>query len=241
MMARWGTHGDHPAIVVTPYSVSETYELTVKAFNYAEKFRTPVIILMDEIIGHLKERILIPDAVPVIQRSKLYGENLAQIAEVPVMYEYGTGHRGHTTGLYHDEKGLPTKTPADASAFMVRIMGKIGNYLDELADYEEYMMADAEYVIVSYGSTARSAKEAVNILRSRGIKAGLFRPKTLWLSPEKQIKKMAQSVKGIIVAEINLGQYIEEVQRATGHSNVVLSFTAVPSQLRPGLSLQGRI
>lgn len=222
MQAKWGTHGDHPVIAITPSSVRESYLLTVRAFNLAEKYRMPVILLTDEVVGHMREKIEIPtpDEIEIINRIKPteppedyrpYGVVEGEI--VPRMASFGDGYRYHVTGLFHDETGFPSNSPQNADVMLRRIMDKITNNLDDILDYDEYRMEDADFVILSYGSTARTARSAVNKLREEGIKAGLFRPITIWPFPEERVKHLAAGVKGILVAEMNLGQLVLEVQR----------------------------
>ncbi|SKC72881.1 2-oxoacid:acceptor oxidoreductase subunit alpha [Maledivibacter halophilus] len=222
MQAKWGTHGDHPIIALSPSSVRETFDVTIRAFNLAEKYRTPVIILTDEVVGHMRERIEIPDPseIEVIDRVKpddnddnylpykVSGDKL-----VPPMAAFGDGHRYHVTGLIHDETGFPSTGPKNAEKLLNRLMNKVNKNLDDIVQYEEFMLEDAEIAILSYGSIARSAKSAVKKLREEGIKAGLFRPITIWPFPEEQVKKLGEKVKSIIVAEMNLGQIVLEVER----------------------------
>ena len=221
MQAKWGTHGDHPIIVLSPDSVTETFELTVRAFNLAEKYRTPVILMTDEVVAHMREKIEIPsiDEIEIFDRVKPKegSEYLAYRVEegeiVPRMANFGEGHRYHVTGLFHDETGFPSNSSENAKIMLNHLMSKIENNLDDILDSEEYMLDDAEFLIVSYGSTARSVRSAIKTLRSEGIKAGMFRPKTIWPSPEKRIAEIAKKVDNILVAEMNLGQYLLEVQR----------------------------
>ncbi|OJV62091.1 MAG: 2-oxoglutarate synthase subunit alpha [Clostridiales bacterium 38-18] len=221
MQAMWGTHGDHPVICLTPDSVKETFDLTIRAFNLAEKYRTPVILLTDEITGHMREKIEIPDAseIEVYNRIKpnqgdeykaykVYDGDL-----VPKMADFGSGFRYHVTGLMHDETGFPSNSTKNAGVLMNRLMAKIEDNLDDLITYEEVEVADAEYLIVSYGGTARTAKAAIKTLRNEGIKVGLFRPITVWPFPEKQVAELSKKVKNILVAELNYGQMVREVER----------------------------
>ncbi len=222
MQAKWGTHGDHPVICLTPDSVKETFDLTVRAFNLAEKYRTPVILLTDEITGHMREKIEIPEPseVEVFNRVKPEpgSEYVAYRVEegdiVPKMASFGEGFRYHVTGLMHDETGFPSNSTKNADVLINRIMAKVENNLDDIIDYEEMFMEDAEYVIFSYGGTARTAKAAVKTLRSEGIKVGLFRPITIWPFPEARINEIGGKVKDILVAELNFGQLKAEVERS---------------------------
>ena len=223
MQARWGTHGDHPIIALTPASVPECFEMTVKAFEFTEKYRIPVILLLDEVIGHMREKIELPasyDDFPQPQRKlpsvppaefKAYkpGDDL-----VPEFAPFGTGYRWHVTGLVHNEVGFPDGSPAATKKCLDRLHEKIYNNLDDISLYENYRMDDAEIAIVAYGGTARTAYASIDEARAKGIKVGMFRPITMWPFPEKQIAELAGKVKQIIVAEMNYGQYVLEVERA---------------------------
>ncbi|MEA4847317.1 MAG: 2-oxoacid:acceptor oxidoreductase subunit alpha [Clostridiaceae bacterium] len=221
MQSRWGTHGDHPIIVLTPSSVRETFDLTVRAFNMAEKYRTPVILLMDEVIGHMREKVQLPDPseIEIIDRkrpdcsSEEYLPYKPDEDLVPPMADFGTGYRYHVTGLVHDETGFPSNSTADADKLIRRLSNKIEMHRDEIVSWEEENIGDAEILILSYGCVARSAKAAMNMLRSKGIKVGIFRPITIWPFPEKRLKELAAKVKTIIVPEMNLGQLVLEVER----------------------------
>ena len=229
MQARWGTHGDHPVIALSPTTVRETFELTVKAFNFAEKFRTPVILLMDEVEGHLRENMEVPepgelevidrkrpDCPPEEYRAYAMTEDL-----VPPMADFGKGYRYNITGLFHDETGFPTNNTEVAGKQLDRIMKKVENNFDEINIYEEYMLEDAQYAFITFGGMARSVKEAIRTLRKEGIRIGAFIPKTVWPFPEKQINKLVSDMDGVFVAEMNLGQMILEVQRASQERNKI--------------------
>ncbi|MCA0384358.1 MAG: 2-oxoacid:acceptor oxidoreductase subunit alpha [Firmicutes bacterium] len=221
MQAMWGTHGDHPVICLTPDSVRETFDLTIRAFNLAEKYRTPVILLTDEITGHMREKIEIPDASEVEIYNRIKPEpgsdyKAYKVVDgdiVPKMADFGSGFRYHVTGLMHDETGFPSNSTKNAGILMDRLMAKITDNLDDIITFEEIETADADYLIVAYGGTARTAKAAVKKLRAEGIKVGLFRPITVWPFPEAALYKLSEQVKDIIVAELNYGQMKLEVER----------------------------
>lgn len=220
MQARWGTHGDHPVIAISPSSVQETFWLTVRAFNLAEKYRTPVILLLDEVVGHMRERIEIPENVGELIRRKqpttsreAYKPYKPDADLIPPMASFGQGYRYHVTGLTHDETGFPTNDTEKAGILIERLHNKIENNLDDIVQVETLMMEDAEIAVVAYGCTARSAARAVKDARAKGIKAGLFRPITIWPFPAKELKQYAPKLKQVIVAEMNLGQLIIEVER----------------------------
>lgn len=221
MQARWGTHGDHPVICLTPNSVKETFELTIRAFNLAEKYRTPVILLTDEITGHMREKIEIPESSEIeiydrIQPNPGDDYKAYHVCEgdiVPKMAPFGSGFRYHVTGLMHDETGFPSNSTQNADTLIKRLMAKVEDHKEDIITYEAYEMEDADYCILSYGGTARSAKAAVKTLRKEGIKVGMFRLITIWPFPEKQLEEIGNQVKDIMVAELNFGQIKLEVER----------------------------
>jgi 2-oxoglutarate ferredoxin oxidoreductase subunit alpha len=221
MQARWGTHGDHPAIALVPASVQELLHETIRAFNLAERFRTPVIILYDEVIGHMREAINVPDVseVEIIDRVKPTGKpedyhpyDLRE-GDVPPLAAFGDGYRFHATGLYHAADGFPTAKQSAIHNTNKRLISKVEDNLDEVIKNEELFLDDAEVGVFAYGVSAKSAKFAVKELRKEGIKAGLLRPLTIWPFPDEAVSKMADQVKKIIVPEMNLGQAINEVER----------------------------
>ncbi|NLN49766.1 MAG: 2-oxoacid:acceptor oxidoreductase subunit alpha [Clostridiales bacterium] len=221
MQSRWGTHGDHPIIVLSPSSVRETFDVTIKAFNLSEKYRVPVIILTDEIIGHMREKVVLPDTskIEIINRKKPEvkkkeylpfkpDENL-----VPPMANYGEGYRFHVTGLIHDETGFPSGSPKVADKLTRRLCAKIEDNKDDIIEWEEKNTEDADIIILSVGSIARTSNEAMKMMREKGYKVGTFRPITVWPFPEKRLEELSKKVKTIIVAEMNLGQLSYEVER----------------------------
>ena len=230
MQARWGTHGDHPVIALSPSSVSETYYLTIRCFNLAEKYRTPVILLLDEVVGHMREKIEIPKSseieiynrlIPVPGDENYLPYRVMEGDLVPRMSAFGDGFRDHVTGLVHDESGFPSNSTEVAQHLITRLMRKVEDNLDDIIDYEEYQTEDAEVIVLSYGGSARSAKSAVKKARKQGLKVGLFRPISIWPFPEKQVKELAKKVNGIIVAEMNYGQLVLEVERVVKSSSEV--------------------
>ncbi len=225
MQARWGTHGDHPIIIVSPSSVKETYDLAIRCFNLAEKYRTPVIFLMDEMIGHLREGIEIPDpeeieivnrAIPPQPVSHKLPYYVPEGTYVPRMMPFGCGQKYNITGLIHDDTGFPTNSSEEAEKLMRRLLSKIPANAADIVDYEEQLTGDADTVIVCFGGTARSAMSAVEEARARGIKAGMFRPITLYPYPEEQLRELSKRVKRLIVVEHNNGQMLLDVQRIAG-------------------------
>lgn len=239
MQAKWGTHGDHPVIALTPNSVQETYEMTIKAFNLAEKYRTPVILLMDETVGHMREKLTYKDAseIEVINRKKPTckpEDYLAYKPEddmIPPMASFGEGYRYHVTGLSHDVTGFPTNNNKIAGEQVERLVNKVENNIDDFAYYEEYKMEDAEIVVLAFGGVSRSAMTAIDEMRENGIKVGMFRPITMWPVLEKQISLVADKAKEIYVAEMNYGQYFYEVDRIAGKKCPVKKITKVTGEL----------
>lgn len=222
MQARWGTHGDRPVIALTPAYLDEVYRETIRAFNLAERFRMPVFVLIDELIGHLSERVEIPDPseYELIERPRPtvppeeYIPYDTSYGDVPPMADYFTGYRWHTTGLNHDATGFPTTDPVICQMDEERMMRKVTANLSEIEKYELFQTDDAEILIISFGSSARAAYVAINEARNKGIKVGMLRLQTLWPFPEEITTKLCEKAnKGVIVAEANLGQLIYEVQR----------------------------
>lgn len=223
MQARWGTHGDHAAIALCPASCQEIFSETVRAFNLAEKYRMPVQVLFDEIVGHMRERIVFPEPgeLEVIDRTApsvtpdKYKPFDTSFGDVPPLAAFGSEYRFHVTGLNKAEDGFPTTKAELVDAEERRQIRKVEcpEARADIESNEEYLVDDAEVVVLAYGSTARSARYAVNELREQGIKAGMFRPITLWPFPEKRVAQIGEQVKAIVVPEMNLGQMIFEVER----------------------------
>ena len=221
MQARWGTHGDHPAIALCPSSVYESFELTVKSFNLAEQYRMPVLLMLDEFIGHLREKVTVPAP------GELAVYNHPRPAAGPAPYQHygdgtsvggayaamGTGFRFNITGLTHDKMGFPTGRLDEINWKMDRLRDKIDGHRDELVDVEEEFLADAEIMLFAYGGAARTAQEAVRMARAKGIKAGLLRPRIVWPFPDAVVAKALAKAKATLVVELNQGQLINEVQR----------------------------
>ena len=225
LQARWGTHGDHPIIVLAPAYVREVYDLTVHAFSLADRFRTPVILLYDEVIAHLRERVELPERVQLAPRPRpaggLYRPYAASNGEVAPLAPFGEGIRFHITGLAHDERGFPSQDPAEVAGMHHRLHAKIEAHLDEIVRCERWQVDDAEIVVVAIGIAARAAREAVREARAQGIRAGLLRPITLWPFPVQAVRDAARQATTLIVAEMNLGQMILEVERAAAGASDV--------------------
>ncbi len=223
MMARWGTHGDHPMIAISPASVKECYDLAIRCFNLSEKYRTPVIFLMDEIIGHLREGIEIPEDVEIIDRPTVENPTakrnpyiMKEGTLVPEMAPFGHGQRYNITGLLHDETGFPTNDNAIAGQLVERLMKKIDENYDDIVEVEEQNTEDADVLIYCFGGTTRAAVTAMEEARKKGIKCGLFRPITIWPFAEKELSAAVKGVKKVVVAEHNYGQMVNEVRRVVG-------------------------
>lgn len=221
MQCRWGTHGDHPAICLTPAYVQEIFSETVRAFNLSEKYRTPVIIAFDEIVGHMRERIEIPDQgdLPVVDRTRpdcapeKYLPYDDSEGDVPPMANFFEGYRYHVTGLNHGPDGFPVNASPRIHTDEMRLMRKVEANRKDIIRYEEFLTEDADVVVFGYGISGRSARTAVESARAEGIKAGLFRPLTIWPFPEEEVSAIASRVKSIVVPELSLGQIIFEVER----------------------------
>ena len=221
MQARWGSHGHYEIIALAPSSPQEIFYLTVEAFNLSETYRSPVLVMTDEMIGHLSERVVIPEAkkIKTVSRPRPKGSKARfkpfepGPSGVAPMASAGEGYHIHVTGLTHDQRGYPVMTVETQEAMKAQIMGKIQRNLDDIIRIEEYRLEDAEFVIVSYGVSARTSLAAVDEARELGIKAGLLRLITVWPFPEARIRSLAKRVRGLVTVEINLGQIHLEVER----------------------------
>ncbi|MHA1593146.1 MAG: 2-oxoacid:acceptor oxidoreductase subunit alpha [Candidatus Baldrarchaeia archaeon] len=231
MQARWGTHGDHEIIALAPNSPQEMFDLTVRAFNLSEMYRVPVIVLADEIVAHMWEKVRIPDDIEIVNRRKpsrpdeqIFGHELD--TGVPPMPAFGEGYNLLVTGSTHDGYGFrKTADPLVHRKLVTRLVNKIRKNAEKIVDFEIYGCdpEDAEVMVVSYGCTSRSADEAVRQALEEGIKAINFRLRTIWPFPEKALRELAERVKLIVVPEMNLGQLYFEVERvACGRCPVIL-------------------
>lgn len=229
MQARWGTHGDHPIIVLCPGSVQEVYDLTIRAFDLSERYRSPVILLMDEVVAHMRERldIPVPHAAGVTARPlpsvppEWYSPYEEGAADVPALASFGQGFRYHITGLYHDHAGFPTERIAEIDAWLDRAFGKIEHHLGDILQHEWEGPDSPSALVVAYGATARSARQAVRAAREHKVlDVGLFRPITLWPFPEVALDDLARGAHSVIVPEMNMGQLALEVERVVGRPKV---------------------
>ncbi|MBN2065340.1 MAG: 2-oxoacid:acceptor oxidoreductase subunit alpha [Candidatus Thermoplasmatota archaeon] len=224
MQAKWGSHGDFEAIALAPSTVQECMDFTIEAFNLAEKYRNPVCVMADGEIGHLRERVVIPDEkdLKIVNRVRAtidkkkfipFTDSQTRKSKVPDFPTFGTGYRTYVTGLTHNEKGFPaTDKQPDHEKLVKRITSKITDDLDKLTNVEKLYLDDAETVFVTYGASARPAESAVEMARAKGKKVGMLRLKTVWPFPFKEIQKLANKVDKIIVPEMNLGQIVHPVR-----------------------------
>lgn len=226
MQAKWGPHGDCEIIALAPASVQEMFDFTVEAFNLSETYRVPAIVLADETVGHLRERFIIPESssLKIRERKKKQRDLSSDFQEpelVPPMACFGEGFKVFATGLTHDSQGRPDTRSDAHSVLVTRLCEKIRKNSDRIAHVKQIYMEDAKVAVVSYGSVARSALEAVKMARKEGMKVGLLKLDVLWPFPERQVEDVASSVSRIVVPEMNCGQILREVQRVAGISKVV--------------------
>ncbi len=239
MQARWGTHGDHPIIVLAVSTTQDCFTTTVRAFNLSEKYRTPVIVLADEVVAHTREKIYLPrpEEVEVIDRIRPnmppdwyipYEDNSRG---VPPMSVFGDGYRYHVTGLIHDVRGFPTERQDEIAAFSNRIFRKITLHFFDIMKIEEEMTEDAEVLVIAYGSVARSARRAVREARERGVKAGLIQLVTLWPFPRQAVEPVLRRVRAVLVPELNMGQMSREVKRVNEGATRVETLNRIDGNL----------
>jgi 2-oxoglutarate ferredoxin oxidoreductase subunit alpha len=228
--ARWGTHGDHPAVVLCPATVAECFEVAVDCFNFAERLRTPVILLADEVVAHMREKVKLPaeGEVEVINRPRpleppdWYKPYQADGGMIPRLANLGEGYRYHVTGLVHDERGFPTRRADEVEPFYARLFGKITRNFTLLEKVKAFQLDDAEIVLIAYGCTARSAQAAVRLGRERGVKIGLLQLISLWPFPRRPVEKALEGKKLCLVPELNMGQISREVKRVNNGRTKVL-------------------
>jgi len=230
MQARWGTHGDHPILVLSASTVRECYDFTLRAFNLSEEFRIPVILLLDEIVVHMREKVALPpegEALTVERpRPRVPPEWYIPYedtpAGIPAMADFGEGYRYHVTGLAHDIRGFPTERPEEIGPLMARLFRKISQRMADIHSGDFYQTEDAGIVIIAYGSVARTARRSVRILRERGIQAGLLKLNTLWPFMRKAVESLLPTARILVVPEMNVGQISREVKRVNqGRARVV--------------------
>jgi len=233
MQAKWGSHGDYGIIALCPNSPQECFDLAITAFNLSEEFRVPVMLMLDECVGHMTEKVVIPEAdrieltprrhtkrPPAEYRPFEPGEDL-----IPDMVRAGDGYRFHMTGLTHDERGYPDMSPRAQDRLVRRLKEKVRPMGNVRALYEAEALEDAEVAVVSYGITSRVAQRALQLARARGVRAGKFRIVTAWPFPEQRVRELAGRVKAFVVPELNLGQMVYEVERSAAGEAKVISVT----------------
>ncbi len=247
--ARWGSHGDRPVVAFAPSSVRETFDLTVQSINVAEALRTPVILLMDEVIAHMRESVILPDPSEVrrVERKKPsvtsadYMPYRADEDGIPPMAPFGDGFRYHVTGLTHNERGFPTADPQVARSLVVRLLNKIDRHRNEFTKVDFHFVEDAEILVFTYGSVARPALRAVKNARDKGYKVGMVRPTTIWPFPEEQLRKAAAKARVILVPEMNLGQMALEVERTIRRDVPVIRLSRIGGELHTPAEIETAI
>lgn len=239
LMARWGTHGDHPIIVLSVSSVSECFSVTIKAFNLSEKFRVPVIILSDEVVAHTRESVILPNQneIQVFDRItpsvppewyKPYADNNRGVPDMAAM---GDGYRHHVTGLVHDERGFPTQQPKEVEQFLNRLHSKITKGFSEIVMTKSFDMEDADVCVIAYGSVARSAMRAIKDARAQGIKAGMVQLVTLFPFPRKVVDSALRQCKAVIIPEMNMGQISREIHRVNQAGTRIIKHNRIDGHL----------
>mgnify|MGYP001447808612 FL=1 len=235
MQAMWGTHGDHQIIALAPKSVQETLDLTIEAFNLSEDYRVPVILLMDAEIGHMREKVVLPeitdikveDRVPAtigIDKYRPYGTGFTRSSKVPEFAPFGSGYKTYVTGLTHDKRGFPVTTSAEVHEELVRrLIEKVSDDIDIIWYYEDSFLEDAEVIVVSYGTTSRPAASAVKMARKNGIKVGHVRLITIWPFNYEKMKDLLKNAHTIIVPEMNLGQMIHPIREIVNRDAKIIS------------------
>jgi len=221
--ARWGTHGDHAIVALTASNHQDVFRMTVEAFNIAETYRTPVILLFDEVVGHMRERLIIPEKgeIPMVDRLRTsvqegvdYHPYLPREDGRLPMSDFGGVHRYNVTGLFHDMWGFPSSNPQVVHGLLRHLVDKIQNNVNQIARYKEYHLEDAECILISYGSAARSARHVVENRRPRGERLGLLELQTLWPFPADLIRAKCAHAKYVVVVEMNMGQILQAVKMA---------------------------
>jgi len=239
MQARWGTHGDHPIIVLAVSTVRDSFEITVEAFNLSEKYRVPVIILSDEAVAHTRETVTMPspEEIKIIDRIKpemppeWYIPYEVTSTGVPPMAVFGEGYPYHITGLSHDVRGFPTQRPDETDELIRRLYRKITQGFHEIQKIKSFMMGDAEIAVIAYGSVTRSARQAVLDVRQLGIRAGLLQLVTLFPFPRESVETVLHQCRAVLVPEMNLGQISREVKRVNQKDTRVTTYNRVDGQL----------
>jgi 2-oxoglutarate ferredoxin oxidoreductase subunit alpha len=249
MQARWGTHGDHPIIALSASTIRECYDMTIKAFNLSEKFRNPVVLLMDEVVAHMREKMVLSgkEEVEIVDRTKptvppeWYIPYEDTPSGVPAMASFGEGYRYHVTGLTHDIRGFPTLRPDEIGPFIARLHRKISQHYLEIQMVEYFQTEDSEITIIAYGCVARSAKRAVVEAREKGMKVGLLKLITLWPFARGAVEKVLQTSKILLVPEMNMGQISREVKRVNRSTAKVFTLDKVDGTIITPQEILNRI
>ena len=224
MQARWGSHGHYEIIALSPSSPQEAFDITITAFNLSEKYRLPVLIMADEIVGHMSEKVIIPEEEKIQIFNRKTPENnkenyipfMADNNFIAPMAKAGDGYRFHITGLTHDRRGYPVMTPEVQKEMVERLVNKIQKNKKDIILFEEIELEDADFAIITYGISVRVALKAIKMAKDVGIRCGILKLTTIWPFAEEEVRKIAEKIKGIIVAELNLGQIFLEVKRCVG-------------------------
>ncbi len=240
MQAKWGTHGDHSIVALTASTIQDVFTMTVEAFNIAETYRTPVVLLFDEVIGHMREKLVIPEpgTLPIIERLKTsvargvdYHPYLRREDGRLPMSDFGGEHRYNVTGLFHDMWGFPSGKPEEIHNLMRHLVDKIENDVNKICRYKEFYLEDADTVLISYGASARTALSTVKNRRNRGRKVGLLELQTIWPFPEDLIREKCANAKRIVVVEMNMGQVFEMVKSAINEPGKVFLANRIDGSL----------
>lgn len=238
--SRWGTHGDHGIVVLTASNHQDVFKITVNAFNIAETYRTPVIILLDEVVGHMREKLIIPETgkIPVVERLRTsvkkgvdYHPYLPREDGRLPMSDFGAEHRYNVTGLFHDMWGFPNNNPKVVGELLRHLIDKIENNVNDINMHKKFWLDDAEYILISYGSSARSAIHLAKNRRARGVKIGVLELQTLWPFPSDMIREKCAGAKAVIVVEMNMGQVVTQVKSAVDNSNNVFLANCITGEL----------
>lgn len=238
--AKWGTHGDHAIIALTASNHQDVFKITVDAFNMAETYRTPVVLLLDEAIGHMREKLVIPEPgdIPVVERLRTsvkggvdYHPYLPREDGRLPMSDFGAEHRYNVTGLFHDMWGFPNNDPGVVGELLRHLVDKIENNVNDINMYKEYWLDDAEYILISYGSSARSAIHLAKNRRARGMKIGVLELQTLWPFPADMIREKCAGAKAVLVVEMNMGQVVTQVRNAVDNPDNVFLANKITGEL----------
>jgi len=238
--ARWGTHGDHSIIALTASNHQDVFSMTVHAFNMAETYRTPVVLLFDEAVGHMREKLVIPEKgeLEIVDRLRTsLGKGVDYHPYLPredgrlPMSDFGGEHRYNVTGLFHDMWGFPSNNPKIVNALLRHLVDKIDNNIQSITRYKEHYMEGAEYILISYGSSARSAIHLAKTRRARGEKIGVLELQSIWPFPTELIREKCANAKAVLVVEMNLGQVMAQVKAAVRKPNRVFLANRIDGQL----------